>query len=236
MNKPTILNIHVGLPKTFGTANAADPMDRPWSSGIYKESVETPVWLGKTNLTGDGQADLKNHGGPEKAVLVYAHEHYHAWKQELNLEDFSSGAFGENFTVQGQTEKSVCIGDTYQIGEAVAQVSQPRQPCWKPARRWRIKDLAVRMQETGRTGWYLRVLKEGFVVCGNEVMLMERPFPEWTIAVCNDIMHNQKHDREAAASLAACPLLAERWVHTLSKRARTGENPDINKRVIGPNR
>lgn len=232
---PTILNIYVGLPQTFGKANAANPMDRIWTSGIFKELVKGPVWLTKTNLVGDGQADLKNHGGPEKAVFVYPNDHYDAWREELGIADFSPSAFGENFSVYGQTEKDVCIGDVFRIGEAVVQVSQPRQPCWKPARRWRMKDLALRIQETGRTGWYYRVLKEGYVQSGNELKLTERPYPQWTIAECNDIMHNRKHDLEAAASLAACPSLADRWVRTLTKRVRTGKTSDITKRVIGPN-
>ena len=170
MTTLTITSIRVGLPQTFGTADAEHPMDRPWTTGIYKQPIEEPVWLGETNLAGDGQGDLKNHGGPEKAVFVYPSEHYGAWQQELKLAAFLPGAFGENFVSQGLTEKAVCIGDTFRIGGAVVQVSQPRQPCWRPARRWRIKDLALRIQKSGRTGWYLRVLQEGYVQSGSEMV------------------------------------------------------------------
>jgi len=134
MDTAKIVSLRVGMPRTFGREGAVDPMERPWRSGIFKEEVDEPVWLGRTNLVGDGQADLKHHGGPEKAVHVYAAAHYPAWQRELQRADLTYGAFGENFTVEGQTEETVCIGDTYRVGDAVVQVSQPRQPCWKPAR------------------------------------------------------------------------------------------------------
>ncbi len=115
----------------LGIANAPDPMDRPWSTEFFKEPVQGMIWLGSTNLAGDGQADLKHHGGVEKAVLVYAAEYYPSWRSRLNLPNLSHRAFGENFTVADQTEASVCIGDIYDIGEVQVQVSQPRQQCWK---------------------------------------------------------------------------------------------------------
>jgi MOSC domain-containing protein YiiM len=114
-------------------------------------------------------------GGVEKAVLAYAAEHYPSWRSPLNLPDLSYGAFGENFTVANQTEPSICIGDIYDIGEAQVQASQPRQPCWKLSRRWRIRNLALQVQTTGQTGWYFRVLKEGIVAPGMELVLRDRP-------------------------------------------------------------
>ena len=144
------------------------------------------------------------------------------------------GAFGENFAVRNQTESDVCIGDVFQIGEVKVQVSQPRQPCWKPARRWKVKDLGLQLQQQGMTGWYLRVLKEGEIQAGDALQLIERPFPQWTVATCNDVMHNQKHDLELSARLASCELLAPNWRDTLSKRIK-GEEKGIRNRVIGPN-
>jgi len=107
---------------------------------------------------------------------VYAAEHYLSWQARLNLPNLSHGAFGENFTVADQTEASVCIGDIYDIGEAQVQISQPRQPCWKLSRRWRIRDLALQVQRTGQTGWYFRVLKEGVVEAGMELNIARSPF------------------------------------------------------------
>lgn len=195
-------------------------MDRPWTTGFFKEPVEGPVWLGRTNLAGDGQADRENHGGPDKAVLAYSADHYPLWRAELNRPDLPYGAFGENFTIAGLSEETVCIGDVYAIGEVRVQVSQPRQPCWKIARRWRIKDLTARVRETGRTGWYLRVLEEGYVEAGLPVALLERPFPRWTVAHATEIMHHRRENPEAAAELAACPFLSAVWRETLSAAGR----------------
>ncbi|KKD35850.1 MOSC domain-containing protein [Limnoraphis robusta] len=212
---PQLDSIQVGLPQQIGIEEATDPMDRPWSTGFFKESVQGLIWLGKTHLVGDGQADLKNHGGVDKAVLGYAADHYPWWKNCLNKINFPYGAFGENFTISGQTETSVCIGDVYQVGEAEIQVSQPRKPCWKLSRRWRIEDLALQVQKTGRTGWYFRVLKEGFVEPGLPLILSDRPFSEWTVAQANDIMYNRCCDSYVKSQLATCPLLSANWQEKL---------------------
>lgn len=228
-------SIQVGLPRTYGVEGATNPLERPWHSGIDKTPVTGPIWLGSTNLTGDGQADLHHHGGPHKAVCVYAAEHYPFWQRVLQRTDFGAGAFGENFTIAGATEADVCIGDTYRIGSAVMQVSQPRQPCWKLARRWGIKDLAAQVQQTGYTGWYLRVLAEGLVAAGMTATLLERPYPQWTIERANEIMHRRRHDTAATAALAGCPLLSPNWRDTLQKRVATGAAGDERARLIGTN-
>src|SRR5690625_3309822 len=106
MVKAQILSLRVGKPRDLGVAGATDPMQRPWRSGIYKDPVSGVIWLGKTNLEGDGQADLKRHGGPDKAVCVYPSEHYPAWREELGLPDFPFGAFGENFTLRSEEHTS----------------------------------------------------------------------------------------------------------------------------------
>lgn len=217
MSAPLLLSIQVGLPRVLG-ANAPDSPEPPWSSGIVKESVEGAVWVGRTNLAGDGQADLKHHGGPDKAVLAYSADHYPFWRQALSPPEMPYGAFGENFTIAGLTEREVCIGDVYAIGPARVQVSQPRKPCWKLARRWGIKDLTAQVEATGRTGWYLRVLTEGYVESGLPVELLERPYPEWTIARAAHVMRHIRDDREAAAELAACPLLSLAWRETIMAR------------------
>ncbi|RMD61489.1 MOSC domain-containing protein [Candidatus Parcubacteria bacterium] len=192
MSTPRLISIQVGRPRQLGIEGAPDPMDRPWVTSFFKDPVDGPVWLGLTNLAGDGQADRENHGGPDKAVLAYAAAHYPLWRSELGRPDLPFGAFAENFTIEGLTEASVCIGDVYAIGDVRVQVSQPRQPCWKIARRWRIKDLTARVRETGRTGWYLRVLAEGYVEPGLPVTLIERPYPQWTVARATEIMHRRR--------------------------------------------
>lgn len=114
-------------------------------------------------------------------------------------------------------------------------MSQPRQPCSKPARRFQVTDLALRLQNSGRTGWYLRVLEEGYVEKSQSLTLLERSYPQWTIARCNEIIHIKKNDLKAAAELASCKLLAENWKKTLHTRVDKGENQDINKKVYDPN-
>ncbi len=240
MSTPYIVSIQVGKPKALGIKTVANMTNRsklarisifkrvllrtpfmmyiPWSTAFYKKAVNGKVWLGKCNLSGDGQADLKNHGGPEKAVLAYSAEHYPTWRSEINCPELPYGAFAENFTVSGLTEELVCIGDIYSVGGAHLQVSQPRQPCWKISRRWRIKDLAGRVKATGRTGWYFRVLTEGYVERGLPLVLLGRPFPQWTVARANEIMKHRREDRHAAVGLASCGFLSMNWRTILSAK------------------
>ncbi len=216
MEKAHIISIQVGLPKWI---RSGEP-EKLWLSGIFKEPVKEPVWLGKTNLSGDGQANLEVHGGPDKAVLAYAACHYPFWSKELGL-DLSHGAFGENFTIDGLNEKKICIGDIYAVGEAVVQITQPRQPCWKLSRRLGIKDLVARVHISGRTGWYFRVLKEGYVEKGLPINLIERPFPEWTISSAYEVRFSPTAGLNSILSLANCPLLSQRWQTALFNKAQS---------------
>jgi MOSC domain-containing protein YiiM len=207
----TLLSIQVGLPARRGTEGASDPAEGAWSSAIFKDAVTGPVRLDLTNLAGDRQADLAVHGGADKAVLAYSNDHYPAWRRELRLPEMGPGAFGENFTVDGLDEESVCIGDSFTVGEALVQVSQPRAPCWKLARRWSRPDLPKRVVQTGRTGWYLRVLRPGLVEGGQPMVLVERPFPRFAIARVNGAAYGSPEDQDLAPELAVCPLLSQGW-------------------------
>lgn len=229
-----IAHLCVGLPRTYGDDHAAVAFDRTWTSAIVKDSVREPRWLSTTGLAGDAVADAKAHGGPDKAVLVGAISHLPFWRELLGRDDLGPGAFGENFVIEGALEGDVCIGDCFTVGEALVQISQPRQPCWKQARRWRTKDLPAQMQRTGRTGWYLRVQREGHVAPGDELRLVDRPHPEWTVARANDAMHQRPVDRAAASALAAIPQLAARWRDGLQRLA-DGRGADPTARLVGPN-
>jgi MOSC domain-containing protein YiiM len=227
--------VFIGKSTTIGEKETANLMEREWTSAIFKVPVLGPVWVGTTHLTGDSQADLEHHGGLEKAVFAYPVTNYTYWQKELGFSGISSGGMGENFLMENATEEMISIGDTFQIGEAVVQVSQPRQPCWKPARRFKIKNLALLIQNTGRTGWYFRVLKEGFVEEGQIFTLLERPYPHWTIQKCNHIIHAKQQNKEEMRELVQCELLAPSLRNTMEKRMEIGESPDIRNRVFGPN-
>lgn len=202
-------------------------------TGIFKNLVSGPIWLGRHNLQGDGQADLIHHGGLDKAVCAYSADHRLSWRGILPPDRLDGGAFGENFTLEQLTENDVCIGDLFAVGSALIQISQPRQPCWKLARRWQIKDLAVQVERTGFTGWYFRVMQEGTVEADDTLRLIDRPCPEWTVAAANRIMHHERDNRAAAERLSLCPLLSSSWRHTLRKRGLDPAEPDPQRRRFG---
>jgi MOSC domain-containing protein YiiM len=214
-----LYSIQIGSPKNYGHDGAVDLHDRPWTTGFFKTPIEGPVFVGTTNLDGDGQADLKNHGGIDKAVLAYSADHYPKWRFELGMPDMPYGAFGENLTIAGLSEETVCIGDILHIGTVTFEVSQPRQPCWKLARRWRMYELTGLVVRNGRTGWYLRVLKQGWIEARMPVLLIERPNPDWSIARANEILHHRKKDLPVTLELADVPRLADSWVEELRERA-----------------
>jgi len=215
----TLASIQVGVPKSYGYEDAADPHDLPWTTGFFKSSANGPVFVRFMNLEGDRQADLKHHGGVDKAVLAYSADHYPKWREELGMPEMPHGAFGENLTIGGLSEESVCIGDHYRIGDATFEVSQPRQPCWKLARRWRMHNLTGIVVANGRTGWYFRVLQEGLIEAGMSVSLIERPNPEWTAARANQTLHQRGNDLALTLELAAVPRLSNAWVRELHERA-----------------
>jgi MOSC domain-containing protein YiiM len=144
------------------------------STGIYKEPVDGRIMLHRFNLEGDGQADLTVHGGWDKAVYVYPSEHYAYWRQELPGMPLPYGIFGENFTTEGLDEKSVHIGDRFQIGEAIVEVTQPRMPCYKLGMRFGRPDMPKRFHASGRCGFYLAVLREGEVGAGDVLKRIAR--------------------------------------------------------------
>lgn len=208
MDDARILSVQVGRARRMGTEDAPDPMQRPWSSAIFKDPVSGPVWADTIQLTGDEQADLRVHGGPDKAVYAYPVEHLRAWAIELGLGEIPGGGFGENLTTSGLLEDGVCIGDTFRAGEVLLQVSHPRGPCWKLARRWNLPDLAIRVDQMGRTGWYHRVLREGHLQAGDALELLERLHPAWTVQRAYSVLRAPALSPAEALELAALPELA----------------------------
>jgi MOSC domain-containing protein YiiM len=127
------------------------------------------------------------------------------------------GGFGENFTVSFLDETNVCLGDVYAIADARVEVSQPRQPCMNISRRWKLPELTRRVEATGRHGWYMRVLTEGEVVAGEPIVLLQRPYPDWTVARASRAMRERTANRAEAAALCDVPTLSDAWRQTLSR-------------------
>jgi MOSC domain-containing protein YiiM len=203
---PRLISLNVGQAQTRGDG-------RPWRSAIWKQPSTEPLALGVLGLAGDQQANRRVHGGPDKAVCVYSADHIPWWRETLGRPDWGPGAVGENFTVEGQAEDAVCVGDVYEVGSAIVQVSQPRSPCRTLARRWHRPDLPKRVVQSGRSGWYLRVLREGLVAPGDAPVLVDRPHPEWTIDRVNRVSYGLDPSVKAdeAHELAAVAALSAEW-------------------------
>ena len=164
-----VLAVNVGMPCTVRHEG------RSMTTGIFKSPVAGAVSVGSEGLDGDGQADLKVHGGPDMAVYAYPHEHYAYWSTALKMDDMPNGQFGENLTTEGLLEDEVMIGDRLRIGTAMLEVSQPRWPCSKLAMRLdQEKTFANHFREVGRFGFYLRVLNEGELSVGDSIELIDR--------------------------------------------------------------
>jgi MOSC domain-containing protein YiiM len=224
MNIATLQSVQVGTPHCYGTVGAKNVMKRRFETSFVRTPDTQPRWLYTMHLEGNAQADTKNHGTLNQAVLLYTAANYPLWQEELGRQDIDAGGFGENFTVAGLTEQSACIGDIYGLGEARIQVTGPRYPCTKIEKRWQIPGLTARVAETGRTGWYCRVLQEGMVEAGMNITLTERPYPQWTVALVNDFGHSRNGDIALAQALAACPLLPEWWGEFAVERATEVNN------------
>lgn len=184
-------------------------------SAIDKQPVSGPVRVEKLGLAGDEQADLSVHGGPDKAIHHYPHDHYPWWSSQVGNVPILSrpGAFGENISTLGLTETNVCIGDVYRLGTATVQVSQGRQPCWKLDRRFGGAAMNVAMIGSRRCGWYYRVVEEGEVAAGDTMTLVERPYPDWSVARVFGLLISGDHkkDRNGLQALGEVTALAEPW-------------------------
>lgn len=186
-------------------------------SGIYKDPVAGPVRLGVLNLDGDGQADLRVHGGVHRAVYAYPFEHYAWWQTELGRADFVHGQFGENFTVTGLLEEDVCIGDVLKIGTARVQVSQPRSPCYKLGVRMNDRSVPARFNAAQCCGFYLRVLEEGMVAAGDVIELERRGEGGMSVRRVYALRHGAGADRADLARAAALAALTPGWREAFEK-------------------
>ena len=207
-----IASVNVGKPAPLRRGDESVP------SGIVKTPVAGRVRVGRTNLDGDGQADLRVHGGPDKAVYAYPAHHYRTWAAELGRDDMVPGLFGENLTVDGVDEDDVLIGDRFRMGTALLEVSQPRIPCFKLGIRVGDPHFLRPFLHSGRTGFYLRVIEEGDVAEGDPVERVSRGEGGLSVRAATRLFAGGE-DPDALSRAAATPALEDVWRVMLLERA-----------------
>ncbi|MEI4829442.1 MOSC domain-containing protein [Bacillus sp. FJAT-53711] len=206
-----LIHFSTGKPKTIQYAE-----DKEMTTGICKQLVDD-AFLSKDGFRGDGVADLRYHGGPDRAVCVYPYEHYQLWEKEFHI-SLPTSAFGENVTVTNMLEQDVCIGDIYQLGDAIVQVTQGRIPCSTISKRLGISGILPRIVETGYTGYLCRVLQEGTVRKNSQITLLERHPQQVSILFANEVYFRGQKDVESMEKIIAVPELAEDWRKSLTAR------------------
>lgn len=205
------------------------------TSAIDKRPVDGPVHVHALGLEGDVQADRRVHGGPDKALHCYAWSHYAAWRSELPdcaLWD-APGAFGENLSIEGLDEQTVCLGDRWRIGTAIAVVSQGRQPCFKLNLRFGVADMAARVQDTLRAGWYLRIEQPGEVAPGDRCLLLDRPHPAFSVARLLALIQDRVTDPSQIEPVLRLPLPPS-WRRLFEQRLSAQQVEDWSSRMEVP--
>ena len=212
--KRTITSICTGTARPFNGAE---------TSAIVKRPREGVVQLLKEGFAPDEQADRRVHGGPEKAVHLYPLDHHDLWRAELEDEAALAlldepGAFGTNLSVSDIDEHKVLIGDRFRLGNAVIEVNQPRQPCWKIDHRFGIKGMTARIVETGRSGWYFRVIEEGEAQAGDTLERIEDGHRDWSVARVFTALIQGKASPKEIEELIALPRLSPQIQARAAKR------------------
>ena len=201
----TLLAVNVGLPRDVSWRGATV------HTGVWKQEVAGPRMVRRLNIEGDGQGDLAGHGGEHRAVLVYQIASYRHWQQELGRDDFVHGQFGENFTVDGLPDDEVCIGDRYRIGDAVFEVTQPRVTCYRVGLRLNEPRMAALLVAHRRPGFYLRVLTEGQVQAGDEIVKIASGPEGMSVAEIDALLYLPGGSRERLARAVLIPALSAGW-------------------------
>ncbi len=201
----TLVSVNVGMPK-----------DVPWHgktvhTGIWKAPVEGPVMVRRLNIDGDGQGDLAGHGGEQRAVMVYQTESYDYWRDYLGRDDLQPGQFGENFTVTGLDDRNVCIGDRYQIGDAEFEVTQPRVTCFRVGMRLGVPEMPNLLVSQHRPGFYFRVITEGMVRAGDDIVLTRRGRHELSVADVDALLYLPDRNTDQLRKVVEVPALSPGW-------------------------
>lgn len=207
-----LVTVSVDMTGSIVSVNVAEPREIEWlgrraTTSIWKEPVTGSVRVGRLNLSGDLQADPRFHGGADKAVYAYAREDYGWWADELGR-PLGDGTFGENLTLEAVDVTAAVVGERWEVGSALLEVTGPRTPCWKLGARMESVEFPVYFAAAGRPGAYLRVLAEGELEAGDEVRVVRRPSHELTVGAVAEIYHG---DRAKCAELLRAPELGEEW-------------------------
>jgi MOSC domain-containing protein YiiM len=212
-----LISINVALPRLVSVHG------KQFETGFFKIPVSGPVVVKKLNLQGDGQADLSVHGGPDKAVYLYPWDNILYWKKSLQRDDLGPGSFGENLTVEGLTENEVAIGDEFAMGSARFVVTQPRLPCFKLALALETPSITKTFLESGRTGFYLRVLQEGVIQAGDSIYPLPSREPERvTIAEFVELYRVKRATRDQIRKILSLAALPADWKNRLTRKAGDG--------------
>ena len=203
-----LLSVNVGLPRDIAWRG------KTVYTGIWKTPVQGKRMVRRFNIDGDGQGDLAGHGGEQRAVFVYQIDSYRYWQRQLGRSDFSYGQFGENFTVDGLSDDEVCIGDRYRIGSAVFEVTQPRVTCYRVGIRMDEPRMAALLVAHGRPGFYIRVIEEGEVEAGGEIVQVAAGPERMTVAEVNALLYKPGHPRSQLERALRIPALSEGWRHS----------------------
>ena len=200
-----LLSVSVGLPHDIAWNG------RTVHTAIWKNPVHGRCRVGKLNLDGDGQGDLAGHGGEQRAVFVYQIESYRYWQEQLKRTDFVHGQFGENFTIEGLPDDAVCIGDRFQIGSALFEVTQPRVTCYRVGIRMNEPRMPALLTSSGRPGFYFRVLREGEVGAGDEITKVREAGERMTVAEINALLYSPNHPRDRLRRALRIEALSPGW-------------------------
>ncbi len=200
-----LLSVNVGLPQDV------EWKGRTVRTAVWKNPVRARCRVGRLNLDGDGQGDLAGHGGEQRAVFVYQIESYRYWQEQLKRSDFVDGQFGENFTIEGLQDDTVCIGDRYRIGSALFEVTQPRVTCYRVGIRMNESRMPALLTSSGRTGFYFRVLQEGEVGAGDEIVKTEEAGERMTVADINALLYSPNHPRDQLQRALRIQALSPGW-------------------------
>jgi ferredoxin-NADP reductase/MOSC domain-containing protein YiiM len=212
----SLLSVNVGLPKDV------DWQGRTVHTGIWKSPVAGPRMVRRLNIDGDGQGDLSGHGGEQRAVLVYQLDSIEYWQRYLGQDGFEYGQFGENFTVTGLGDDEVCIGDRYRIGEAEFEVTQPRVTCFRVGMRLGAPRLPSLLVAHHRPGFYLRVITEGRVQAGDEIVRTRRGPHQMSVAAIDALLYLPGRDPEQLKAAVDIPALSPGWRQSFLDLLRDG--------------